>query len=103
VKDRDQPWCHCGIPISSDTAPDTSPRRDPAAPHLAEAALRVAATSESGTSNTSSSWTCKSMFAESWTLLKTWPSLSISDSLLEDGSEVIRWVGSRVFLMSMIG
>ena len=39
----------------------------------------------------------------SWTLLKTWPSLSISDSLLEDGSEVIRWVGSRVFLMSMIG
>jgi hypothetical protein len=40
---------------------------------------------------------------QGWTLLKTWPSLSISDSLLEDGSEVIRWAGSRVFLMSMIG
>jgi putative DNA primase/helicase len=51
-------------------------------------------------------WTSSAaLFAswKSWTLLKTWPSLSISDSLLEDGSEVIRWAGSRVFLMSMIG
>src|ERR1700730_10748492 len=45
---RDQPWCHCGIPISSDTAPDTPPRRDPAAPHLAEAALRLADSRGSG-------------------------------------------------------
>ncbi|MDQ6870026.1 MAG: phospholipase D-like domain-containing protein [Pseudomonadota bacterium] len=41
--------------------------------------------------------------AASWTLLKTWPSSSISDSLLEDGLEVIRCAGSPAFLMSMIG
>ena len=39
----------------------------------------------------------------SWTVLKTWPSLSISDSIGVGGGEMIRCAASLVFLISMIG
>jgi hypothetical protein len=38
-----------------------------------------------------------------WTVLKTWPSLSISDSIRVGGWEMIRCATSLVFLISMIG
>ena len=38
-----------------------------------------------------------------WTVLKTWPSLSISDSIRVGGREMIRCASSLVFLISMIG
>jgi hypothetical protein len=46
---------------------------------------------------------CFNDAASTWTVLKTWPSLSISDSIRVGGWEMIRCATSLVFLISMIG